>query len=65
MRITPKIQAYARGYADGQAGADSPPYTVGSDMHEIYEQGRLDSQIDSTPPCRSVAAVPIRAKTGK
>jgi hypothetical protein len=41
INLTPEILAFARGYADGQAGEDRPPYMIGSEMHAIYEQGRL------------------------
>jgi hypothetical protein len=63
IKVTPRILAYARGFADGQAGEDRPPYMIGSDMHAIYEQGRLDSELDGTQPCRPEPAIPITAKT--
>lgn len=61
------MKAYARGYADGQLGRDSPPYHQIDEkaLAAAYEQGRLDAELDDTPKCRSVPAAPIRAKTGK
>lgn len=43
MIVTPEIMAFARGFADGRMGRDSPPYSLidEKELAAIYERGRI------------------------